>query len=130
MSDRYAGRPILVGYDDSPESGQALRWAVEEARLRRLPLLVCHVWHWPYALRPVAPEVLAQIEQVAGGVVDDGVRRARNLAPAPPITGQPGDPGRGRWIRTRCAGEPRLASMKSHPNWRADIPTYRSRRNS
>jgi nucleotide-binding universal stress UspA family protein len=81
MSDRHAGRPILVGYDDSSESRQALRWAVEEARLRGLPVLVCHAWQWPYALRPVAQEILAQIEQVARGVVDDGVRCARDLAP-------------------------------------------------
>ncbi|AQZ63210.1 Universal stress protein family [[Actinomadura] parvosata subsp. kistnae] len=81
MRDEQAGRPILVGYDDSPESRHALRWAVEEARLRRLPVLVCHALHWPYAPRPVAQEVLAQIEQVALGVVDEGVRRAKELAP-------------------------------------------------
>ena len=47
--------------------------------------------HWPYALRPVPQEVLAQIEQVALSVVDDGVRRARNLAPeidAQPLLGR------------------------------------------
>ncbi|MFD1546069.1 universal stress protein [Nonomuraea guangzhouensis] len=91
MSEQYAGRPILVGYDDSSESRQALHWAVEEARLRGLPLLVCHAWHWPYALRPVPHEVLAQIEQVALSVVNDGVRQARNLAPeidAQPLLGR------------------------------------------
>ncbi|GAA3560837.1 universal stress protein [Nonomuraea rosea] len=81
MSDAHAGRPILVGYDDSPGSQQALTWAVDEARLRGLPVLVCHALHWPYALRPIAQEVLAQIEQVALGVVEDGVRRALELAP-------------------------------------------------
>ncbi|MGW2219959.1 universal stress protein [Nonomuraea sp. NPDC001684] len=81
MRDDQADRPILVGYDDSPESRDALRWAVEEARLRRLPVLVCHALHWPFAQRPVAEEVLTQIEQVALGVVDDGVRRAKELAP-------------------------------------------------
>ncbi|MFC4119903.1 universal stress protein [Nonomuraea zeae] len=81
MSDAYAGRPILVGYDDSPGSQQALSWALDEARLRGLPVLVCHALHWPYALRPVAQDVLEQIEQVALGVVEDGVRRARGLAP-------------------------------------------------
>lgn len=91
MSDRYAGRPILVGYDDSPGSHEALRWAVEEARLRGLPVLVCHALHWPYVLRPVAQEVLAQIEQVALAVVNEGVHRARALAPevdAQPLLGR------------------------------------------
>ncbi|KAB8195435.1 universal stress protein [Nonomuraea phyllanthi] len=81
MSDEYAGRPVLVGYDDSPESRHALQWAIEEARLRRLPLLVCHALHWPYAPRPIPQEIVTQIEQVALGVVDEGVRLAAKLAP-------------------------------------------------
>ncbi|MGP3963833.1 universal stress protein [Nonomuraea sp. 3N208] len=75
------GRPILVGYDESPASTLALRWAVEEARLRESSVLVCHAWHWPYQLRPVEQEVLAQIRQVAAHVVEEGVRRAQSLAP-------------------------------------------------
>ncbi|NUP00139.1 MAG: universal stress protein [Nonomuraea sp.] len=81
MSDDHAGQPVLAGYDDSPESRNALRWAVEEARLRGRPVLVCHALHWPYAPRPVAHEVLTQIEQVALGVVEEGVRIAAELAP-------------------------------------------------
>ncbi|MEU4512213.1 universal stress protein [Nonomuraea wenchangensis] len=81
MNDGQAGRPVLVGYDDSTESRHALRWAAEEARLRRLPVLVCHALHWPYATKPLSAEMMAQIEQVAQGVVDEGVRRARELAP-------------------------------------------------
>jgi nucleotide-binding universal stress UspA family protein len=81
MSDGLADRPVLVGYDDSPESRHALIWAVEEARLRGLPVLVCHALHWPYALKPLSDELMAQIDQVAQEVVDDGVRRARELAP-------------------------------------------------
>ncbi|GAA3248077.1 universal stress protein [Nonomuraea helvata] len=74
-------RSIVVGYDESPGSEQALRWAVEEARLRQLPLVVCHVWHWPYPRRPVVREVLAQVEGIATAVVEEGVRHARELAP-------------------------------------------------
>ncbi|WP_240776727.1 universal stress protein [Nonomuraea basaltis] len=70
-----------MGYDESPASTLALCWAVEEARLRKSSVLVCHAWHWPYPLRPVEQEVLAQIERVAAHVVDEGVRRARSLAP-------------------------------------------------
>ncbi|MEQ4724301.1 universal stress protein [Nonomuraea sp. B19D2] len=75
------GRPILVGYDESPASTLALCWAVEEARLRESSVLVCHAWQWPYPLRPVEREVLAQVEKVAAHVVDGGVHRARSLAP-------------------------------------------------
>lgn len=75
------GRPILVGYDESPASTLALHWAVEEARLHKSSVLVCHAWHWPYPLRPVQQEVLAQVERIAADVVAEGVRRVRSLAP-------------------------------------------------
>jgi nucleotide-binding universal stress UspA family protein len=39
---------VLVGYDGSDHSMQALDWAMDEAELRRLPLTVCHAWQWPY----------------------------------------------------------------------------------
>lgn len=81
MSDGYADRPIVVGYDGSEGSRQALEWAADEARRRGLPVLVCHALHWPYAFRPVAREVMAEIEQAASSVVEDGVRRAQELVP-------------------------------------------------
>ncbi|QFY07993.1 universal stress protein [Nonomuraea phyllanthi] len=74
-------RPVVVGYDESPGSEQALRWAAEEARLRGLPLVVCHAWHWPYTRRPVDKEVLARLEATATAVVEGGTHRARELAP-------------------------------------------------
>ncbi|MEV1170557.1 universal stress protein [Nonomuraea sp. NPDC049784] len=79
MSDREGGRFILVGYDESPGSEQALRWAVEEARLRELPVVVCHAWQWPYPLRPISEQALAQVEHVATTVVHDGVDHAREF---------------------------------------------------
>lgn len=39
---------IVVGIDGSPTSRDALRWAVEEAHLRRAALVVVHAWHMPY----------------------------------------------------------------------------------
>ncbi|MBF8187032.1 universal stress protein [Nonomuraea sp. K274] len=80
MSDRDSGRPIVVGYDESSGSEQALRWAVEEARLRELPVLVCHAWQWPYHFRPTSDQLLAEVERIATAVVRDGVRKARDLA--------------------------------------------------
>ena len=36
---------VVVGVDGSAGSGQALKWAVAEARLRGAPLTVVHAWH-------------------------------------------------------------------------------------
>lgn len=78
MNDR-AGRPVLVGYDGSPQSQPALRWAVSEARLRSRSLVVCHVWRWPYPLRPRNETAERAVLEAAAEVADDGVRRARAL---------------------------------------------------
>lgn len=40
-----AGR-IVVGIDGSPESAAALRWAVEEARLREARVEAVHAWNY------------------------------------------------------------------------------------
>jgi nucleotide-binding universal stress UspA family protein len=47
---------IVAGYDGSPWSNQALRWAVEEARARGCPLTVCLAW---------APQSVAMLEKPA-----------------------------------------------------------------
>lgn len=39
---------IVVGIDGSPESVQALRWALAEAKLRGAALCVVHTWAYPY----------------------------------------------------------------------------------
>ena len=48
---------IVVGVDGSPEAKEALRWAVEEARLRGAALRVVHAWEFP--LGAVGPGVPA-----------------------------------------------------------------------
>jgi nucleotide-binding universal stress UspA family protein len=40
---------IVVGVDESPSSEHALRWAVEEARLRGTTLRVISAWEFPFA---------------------------------------------------------------------------------
>jgi nucleotide-binding universal stress UspA family protein len=40
-------QPIVVGVDGSAGSYRALAWAVEEARLRRCPLVALHAWEPP-----------------------------------------------------------------------------------
>jgi nucleotide-binding universal stress UspA family protein len=39
---------IVVGIDGSETSRHALRWAVEEGRVRGAPVTVVHSWHLPY----------------------------------------------------------------------------------
>ncbi len=46
---------IVVGVDGSPESHEALRWAVREARLRGATLRVVHAWLMPVAFAGGAP---------------------------------------------------------------------------
>jgi nucleotide-binding universal stress UspA family protein len=41
-------RDVVVGYDGSDFSMQALEWAMDEAELGKLPLKVAHAWRWPY----------------------------------------------------------------------------------
>jgi nucleotide-binding universal stress UspA family protein len=40
---------IVVGVDGSAESVEALRWAIEEARLRKTAVRAVHVWQYPLA---------------------------------------------------------------------------------
>lgn len=47
--------PIVVGVDGSPESGQALRFAVVLARHLGLPVRTITTWHWPSALNRDEP---------------------------------------------------------------------------
>lgn len=56
---------LLVGYDGSPGSVAALRWAAAEARRRRLGITVCHVWHWPYAVESAGSDARAAVRRMA-----------------------------------------------------------------
>jgi len=73
---------VLVGYDGSPGSDQALRWAAEEARLRHLELVICHCWRWPYPTDYSDYDIKAIIERLGANLLDEGVARARQLAPS------------------------------------------------
>ncbi len=49
---------VVVGIDGSPASEDALRWALDYARLTGAPLLAVTAWHWPVAMvvTPPVPE--------------------------------------------------------------------------
>ncbi|MFA1547905.1 universal stress protein [Actinomadura chokoriensis] len=72
---------VVVGYDGTSESERALRWAVGEARLRRLPLTVCHAWRWPYPIGYIDHEGEAIVRRMAEHLLDHGAALARELAP-------------------------------------------------
>lgn len=91
---------IIVGVDDSPEARRALRWAIEEARLRGVTLHVMSAWEFPFkglgaehydGSEPDAPvgpleqsalDELAEAVAEAGG--DDGVTVERHVVRASP----------------------------------------------
>jgi nucleotide-binding universal stress UspA family protein len=75
------GPHVLVGYDGSEQAEQALRWGVEEARLRCCPLTICHAWHWPYPDAPQDAAAFESVRSLADGVLDRGARIAHGQAP-------------------------------------------------
>ncbi|PKK13250.1 universal stress protein [Thermomonospora sp. CIF 1] len=76
---RYA--QVLVGYDGTKESELAIRWAVEEARKRRLDLTVCHAWRWPYPISYIDYEGVAIVKRMGRHLLQHGVELAESLAP-------------------------------------------------
>ncbi|MFI0411777.1 universal stress protein [Actinomadura sp. 3N508] len=75
-----AQRPnVLLGYDGTDENEPALRWAVEEARLRGLDLEMCYCWHWPYPRGHVDAAVEAIFQRAGENLLREGACRAREL---------------------------------------------------
>jgi nucleotide-binding universal stress UspA family protein len=75
------GSYVLVGYDGTRDSEQALRWAAEEARLRRLPLHVCYAWRSPYPASYLDHEGVGIVKRIGEHILDHGVALARGMAP-------------------------------------------------
>ncbi|WP_344949033.1 universal stress protein [Actinomadura miaoliensis] len=72
---------MLVGYDATIESERALLWAVEEARLRRLPLHMCHAWRWPYPVGYLDYGCMAKVQRIGENILDRGIALAQSIAP-------------------------------------------------
>jgi nucleotide-binding universal stress UspA family protein len=73
---------IVVGIDGSEQSRDALRWALEEARLRSAEIVAVHAWAPPptmpepgpapgFELVTVLPQVREAGEQLVRGVVEE-----------------------------------------------------------
>jgi nucleotide-binding universal stress UspA family protein len=72
--DGTDSRPVVVGIDGSPSSLAALRWAAEQASLRKAPLRLIHAYRLggsPYVevLEGVYPGLRQHAEQLLGDVV-------------------------------------------------------------
>jgi nucleotide-binding universal stress UspA family protein len=70
---------IVAGYDGSPGSDQALRWAVEETRARECTLTVCLAWVPQYLAMLDDPGVYVLAMKKGEEILDRGLRCARSV---------------------------------------------------
>jgi nucleotide-binding universal stress UspA family protein len=77
MADTAYG--ILVGYDGSSGSDQALSWAVREARSRQAALTVCHAFEPGFPVLPGDEGVLDVARRNCEQVIASGLRQAQGL---------------------------------------------------
>jgi nucleotide-binding universal stress UspA family protein len=87
---------IVVGVDGSEESLRALRWALDEARLRGAPLECVHAWSLPVVtsggLLPITEglvetlgeEAAKRVDVLFAGLDTEGVEVEKNVVEGPP----------------------------------------------
>lgn len=81
-------RSIVVGVDGSDESKEALRWAVDEARLRGDTLHATYVWSYPYPYvsapllaPPVSTIAISDVRESAEAMLDSVLDEVLGDAP-------------------------------------------------
>ena len=79
MTGAAAGHGILVGYDGSPGSEEAVRWAAREARSRRAALTVCQAWDLGYPAPPSPAAAFDLARRSAEQSLAEGMRFARSV---------------------------------------------------
>ncbi|GGO66796.1 universal stress protein [Nonomuraea cavernae] len=87
-------RGVVLGYDGSDFSMQALDWAIDECELRGLPLTLSHAWRWPYGEAP--EEAKLHLRKAAEHVLGHGAECARSSSTVTRVTtdlyeGSPGE---------------------------------------
>jgi nucleotide-binding universal stress UspA family protein len=76
---------IVVGVDGSEGSRRALRWAVDEARLRSASVEVIHSWHVPYypdvtgSIGSPVGALAASAEELLTGMLTDVASEAADI---------------------------------------------------
>jgi nucleotide-binding universal stress UspA family protein len=81
---------IIVGFDGSPASERALRWAAREADLCGADLTIVYVYdRHRHEVDPRREAYAATIEAIARAVIDGAVATARSVAPDVPTHGLP-----------------------------------------
>jgi nucleotide-binding universal stress UspA family protein len=114
-----AGR-IVVGVDDSEQAAAALRWALEEAALRKTSVEVVHTWAPPVSYLPLDVTITANVDDgaidaAAREFVDDLVAKALQESPDPSVPVQvtilPGSPA---LVLTELAADADLVVVGSH----------------
>jgi nucleotide-binding universal stress UspA family protein len=116
---------IVVGVDRSPHAVDALRFALDEARLRGAELTVVEVWQQPYLSEDVGPDTASALDEPARKRAEQLLQdlsrsrrpccsTRRGSRPAPSTRGyssasaKPGPPTSGiaRWSRTAPRSSP------------------------
>ena len=86
-------RPVVVGINESPGAEAALRWAIGDARVRKVPIQLTYAYRWTYAFGQVpkfayVPDVdLHQSRDFAERIVTRMVGRVRELDPGIEVHG-------------------------------------------
>jgi len=71
---------VVVGVDGSEESLRALRWSVEEARLRRARVRAVYVWRLPFSAAWGDPYLVSSSYDASYEVSEREAERVRKLA--------------------------------------------------
>jgi nucleotide-binding universal stress UspA family protein len=69
---------IVVGVDGSPASDAALRWALDEARLRKMPVHAVHAFE--VSLPPIGAVPVGAPATALAGLASEQKERQRNMA--------------------------------------------------
>ena len=68
---------VVAGVDGSEDSGRALRWALDDARVRGATVAAVHAWHAPYSMSFASAAVdFSAFEDAAGRLLDQAVDAA------------------------------------------------------
>jgi nucleotide-binding universal stress UspA family protein len=107
MTDpRTTTAPLVLATDGTAASDGALRYAVQQARMRRADLRIVHVMPMAVPLPPLRPVLPADLEPYARSVLTRAAKEARDLAPGLAISTMLGHGSRVRAILDCSVGAP------------------------